>query len=619
MTPAALAALACPSCRRRSDAHGEATTDDAIGRGRLACTGCGLQIPVIDGFALFTEPQMSAEQVSPAALRDLASRLFGEPADYDAYRTAKYDRGLWEAYAAFHPFNESTRAAEPLLATLAAHLKPGDLILDAWGRTGWTGEWLAGLFPDHQVISVWEGDSSVLGYRGFRHWLGQGRRAPNLDIVFVPPNRPLPFADDSFGVVYGLDCLHRYDLYPFAGECLRVARPDAALLFAHIHLTNAEPDPFFERGCRQIHGDDYRAWLDQVLTADQRRGWVLSEAALFDAGPGDDLNDDPDMDHYNGAVLIADPARAVMVAPPASEPGPPCRFLLNPLFRLRLAQGLARIDDDHLMGEVKHLLDRHPIYRSRLPATPMTLSEMDWLIVCLALTGHTRSQIDAMTGRRAMGGLIAAEVLLPVAVSRQAFDLQRFHANQLPPGDPEGRLQRLLQDLHHQRTAAIDLPDGSSLTGEDLAGAVEATMSLLDQEGFAPGDDLALAAVDGPLDFIILLAGLATGLCVALPVLGAPTAGPRLVADEAFSDRLAALIDSAQPSPAVRTGGSLSLMVDGQAVRLDAGWLIEVAGSLRHGGGSDRSMAAGFGRLNTLLFCLMRLFAHEPVAFAGRA
>ena len=616
MTPTALSVLACPSCRRGYQAEGQVSDNGALVLGRLTCQACGLQIPVLDGFALFTEPRMTADQVAPTALREMTERLFGAPGDYDDYRVAKFDRGLQESYAAFQPFNESTRAAEPLLATLAAHLRPGDVILDMWGRTGWSGEWLAGLFPDHHVISLWEGDASVLGYRGFRHWLGQGRRARNLDILFVPPNRPLPFADHSVGVVYGLDCLHRYDLYPFAGECLRVARPDGALLFAHLHLTNAEPDPFFERGCRQIHGRDYRAWLDQALLADQRRGWVLSEATLFEAAPGEALQDDPGMDHYNGAVLIADPARSRLSVPTPADPGPRGRFLLNPLFRLRPSRGDALVDDGHNGGEVGRLLDRHPIYRARLPSAPVPLADLEWLTLALALTGSTRAQIDTLTGGGALGALIAAELLLPVSVSRAAVDLQRFHANQLPPGDRERGLERLLRQLQDQPSAAIDLPDGSSLSGADLSLAVRAAMILLERAGLAPGAALALAAPAGPVDFILLLAGLSAGLEVVLN--GAGDAGPeRTFADaETFAEDLGALIDQGPTPMPTQPGGAVSLVTGGQTIRLDAVWLLEAAGSLRHAVGTERPTIYRFGAANTLLFCLMRLLKGEAIVFA---
>ncbi|MBI5941343.1 MAG: hypothetical protein HY859_13040 [Caulobacterales bacterium] len=646
MQRAILPTLACPTCRRGLELHGHADATGEIRQGHLNCTTCGLHIPVVEGFPLFTEPRMHSGQVSAPALEALSQQLFGDPAGYLEYRARKDERDLWEAYAAFQPFNESTRAAEPLLETLAAHLRPGDVILDVWGRTGWSGEWLAGLFPQNRVMSLWEGDSSVLGYRGFRHWLGSDRRAANLDILFAPPNRPLPFRDGAFGAIYALDSLHRYDLYPFAGECLRVARPDAVLLFAHLHLSNAEPDPFFERGCRQLHGRDYRAWLDGVLAGGRRQGWVLSEADLFNARAGDRLSDSPDTAHYNGAVLIADPARAPMIAPAPDAPDPDCRFLVNPLLRLRPGRGDLVVDPTLRNGEVGRLLSRHPVYQRRLPAQPLGVSPLDWLIMCLALTGHTRARIDAAIGpRRAtpiddpLARLIAAEVLLPVKVSPNAHAMQRFHANQLPVGEPGRLLSRRLETLRDDPGPAVTLPDGACLTGGDFARAVAATVRLLEEEGLRPGDRLGLRATTDPLAFILLVAGMAAGLdieigvrpdgsperALALVIPGAGEEPPvegrylRLSGDDgALAERLGPLLAADIAPPQVQAGGHLEMSLGGQWVALETALLVEASASLRHVAGADRRIIGDFGALDALLFCFVALFRRDELTFCSR-
>src|SRR5690606_37784862 len=97
----------------------------------------------------------------------------------------KQRRGNFVLYAAFQPFNESTRALYPLLPLLRETLRPGDIILDTWCRTGYSAAWLAGLFTEQQVIALWEGYSNVLGYRGFRYWLHEGKRPANLHILFT--------------------------------------------------------------------------------------------------------------------------------------------------------------------------------------------------------------------------------------------------------------------------------------------------------------------------------------------------------------------------------------------------------------------------------------------------
>lgn len=636
MKRSTLECLACPSCRGAYRLHSDESRDGETVLGHLGCPTCGMFIPVIHGFPLFTEARFHAGQVSREALTDLERALFATPTVYEAYRRQKDERNLWEAYAAFQPFNESSRAAAPLLPTLAAHLRPGDVILDVWGRTGWSGEWLAGLFPDHRVISLWEGDSSVLGYRGFHYWLGQGRRAPNLDILFVPPNRPLPFRDGAFGVIYALDCLHRYDVYPFAGECLRAARPDAALLFAHLHLSNSEPDPFFQRGCRQIHGADYRAWLDGLLDGDGREGWVFSEADLFAMQPGDRLTDAPDTPHYNGAVLIADPARTLVEMPPPPPLAPDSRLLVNPLLRLRPARGDLVVDRALHAGEVARLLERHPVYDQRLPTGPLALTETDWVVLGLAITGRPLSRIAEALGippetlAPRVDRLTRAEVLRPVALSAAAHDLQRFHANQSSPTRGDRLLAQRLEALATDVAPALRLPDGAELTGQDLAGAITAARAVLGQAGLAPGDTLDLQPTDGALAFILLLAALASGLEVRLgaqrttagvfTILSGETATatpPKALTLGAVAERIDGLLDAGlAPTPA-QPGGAITLPVEGRPCRLDAALLMEAAAALRHVTGPDRCPESGFGAPGGLLYVLIALLRPEAVAFSG--
>ncbi len=248
MKRAFLPRLACPSCRTAYDlTEHEATGDDVLS-GFLTCRCCAIVVPIVKGFPLFTEPRLHAGQTDPAALAALEADLFGTESDYLEYRQRKLERETLEIYAAFQPFNESTRAFEPVLDVFAGAVRPGDLILDPWCRSGWTAAWLAELFPEQTIVACWEGDKSVLGYRGFGHWFAASRRPQNVEIAFVDPARGLPFADGAFAAVYALDAFHRFSLIPFAGDILRVAKPSAVLALAHLHLTNSEPEPYFDRG-----------------------------------------------------------------------------------------------------------------------------------------------------------------------------------------------------------------------------------------------------------------------------------------------------------------------------------------------------------------------------------
>lgn len=248
----------------------------------------------------------------------------------------------------------------PLLPLLRETLRPGDIILDTWCRTGWSGELLAGLFPEQRVISIWEGNSNVLGYKGFAHWLGEGPRAANLDIIFTHPDHALPLANNSVRVVHGLDSLHRYRHASFIPECLRVCADDGVLVFPHIHLSNSEPEPFFERGCQHYHGREWKAWLDKTLAGTSRSAWVLSEAALFEAEQDFTLTDQSDTTHCNGLVLIADKKHQGSVLAPCPFPALSARsrLVLNPLLDINLHQCEVTHNAESLAGQASDMMAR---------------------------------------------------------------------------------------------------------------------------------------------------------------------------------------------------------------------------------------------------------------------
>jgi uncharacterized protein YbaR (Trm112 family) len=510
--------LACPSCRVGYELAAHEEIGDEIALGFLRCPHCAITIPVLDGLVLFTEPLLHAGLATKPVLADMALRLFGSAAAFDEYRRDKLRRGVLESYAAFAPFNESTRVIEPILPHAVAGLRDADRILDTWCRTGWSGEWLAGRFPAQRVVSIWEGNSSVMGYRGFRHLLGPGQRARNLDIVFCDLEKPLPFRDAAFGMVHAYDSLHRYSLYPFASECLRVARADAAVVFPHLHLSNSEPDPFFERGCHQRHGRDYRAWLDRV-TDDRRRGWVLSEGAVFNGPDIAELVDEPDTGHYNGMVAIL-PQSSLSPMAMTSARGAR-RFVVSPLFRISPARTNAHVSPGLFDGAIGHLLARHPIYQARLPNGPVDLSEHALLALLLATIGMREDAINAAVmpapGQvsSALDAMVDCELLRPAEISDAAHRLQRFHSNQLPVRDGgilEGFWSRIAGCAHE----LLILADGDGYGGTELVRYAASVAALLHERGLAPGAWLAVGAGAHPLLLLAAIAAASSGFNVSV-------------------------------------------------------------------------------------------------------
>jgi hypothetical protein len=439
--------------------------------------------------------------------------LLGTEDQYRTYRKRKFERGEMEIYAAFHPFNESLRATEPLLPAIAAGLKPGDIILEPWARTGWTAAWLAARFPEQRIVALWEGDSSVLGYKGFAYWFDQRTRPENLDVLFVHPDRGLPFHDGAVGAVFSHDCFHRFGVDTFGAELLRVARQDAPIVLAHTHLSNSEPDPFFARGGAIRHGADYRNWLDRICAGTSRHGWIWSEGDLF--GAEQLPPDSPNMSHYNALIFMARPD-----ALNAEQSVVPCadnrRLLLNPLYRLQPTRSVARVERAHLDSMVGHMLDRHPVYVPRLGTATLNLSALDWLLICEIACATRFVDLPRELGlselevSEHLAALEESDLVLPVYASAAMTDLQRFHANQLPPTSEFLDLTELC------RRSTLSGPDGFELAAAELVTSAELLSAVLRKAGLGPGTRLLLGKAEHPLALIVLIAALGAGSDVDL-------------------------------------------------------------------------------------------------------
>lgn len=500
--------LVCPACR--CGLHPQVWQADALRilSGYLQCPTCAIVTPVVEGFVLFTEPCLHPGQATPAALARLADRLFGSAADFQRLLRERRARGGCEVYAAFQPFNEAMRVIEPLLPWLRPRVPArGGAILDLWCRSGWSAQWLAGCFPDTPVVAMWEGAHSVLGYKGWRHLMGPGQRRDNLDVVFSDPRRPLPFAEAAFSLVYSHDLLHRHGWQPLAGESLRVADPDGAVLHTHLHLSNSEPEPFFQRGCQQEHGRDWRAWLDGVEAASRtagrpRRGWVLGESTLFSAAAPIPLDDAPDTPDYNGLLLVL-PADAA-ADDPADTAWPwtaGWRQLPNPLLRLSAAACEARVHAAALGGGVPGLLRQHPVWAVRLPARGLRLDATDWALLALCAAGVDGGMLrecvdDADGAARRFARFHRHEVLHAAPVDRTTLHLQAVHALladrlEVSDGSPEACRMRIAQWLDGWSAAAgrtvLALADGDGLDGAGARLVFDAVQRWLAGAAAEPG------------------------------------------------------------------------------------------------------------------------------------
>jgi len=524
MLPTLARVLACLLCRRSLDLRGR-----TCGGEPLRCDSCGTKVPVFGGFVFFPERDIHDGGDTDGWLGPVLPDPHGQLEAYAQHLAERARRGLRDRYAAFRPFNESSRTFLSFLPLLRRVLRPGDLILDTWNRSGWTGDLLAGLFPEQQVVSVWEGDRDVLGTRGFRYWLSEGERADNLDVVFTDLRTdPLPFRDGTFAFVHGLDTLHRYPLHTLVPELLRVTKPGAPILLPHVHLTNSEPEPFFERGERQLHGTDYRRRLGYVLREDERVAVVLGERSLFEAqrsGALPVVADEAETADYNALVGVVPPDW--VGARLAPEPGLPAdaeladaALLPNPLVRVDPGTGELAVDDPD------DLLPRHPVYAERLTTgLPPRLDPRARQVVAAAGRGATPAEIAGRLGvsvaslRPVLEELRAQELVGVHRLSAGCRRLQRYHASgALDPLLAEDDLptlwRRAVRD-HGERPYLVDDRDGSVFTYADADALVGALSHRLAAAGLEPGERVAFWGPIHPEAVLLFWAAAHRGLVFA--------------------------------------------------------------------------------------------------------
>ena len=152
--------------------------------------------------------------------------ILNDSGRYELFLKQKTRRPMQDIYACFQPFNEATKALLPFLKKLKTEVEDGDYILNLWDRSGWITNLLAGLFPKQKIITTWEGNKDVLGYRGFHFWT---KNLKNVEILFCDLNNPLPFKDKSIKFSIGFDALHRFDFKSLIQE---LTRDDLEFLFS---------------------------------------------------------------------------------------------------------------------------------------------------------------------------------------------------------------------------------------------------------------------------------------------------------------------------------------------------------------------------------------------------
>ncbi|WP_462249546.1 class I adenylate-forming enzyme family protein [Ekhidna sp.] len=472
--------------------------------GYLECPNCTISTPIVNGIKFFNETDISIHSDPYTETDRIKSNIESKRNDYEKFISAKISKGLVDPYSAFQPFNESSRAFYPFINLLVDKvLKPGDVILDTWCRTGWSGYFLASMFPEQHVISIWEGNQDVLGYQGFDFWYSEERRPKNLEIVYHDLGKKLPIEDNAIKFVYGLDTLHRYDQSVLVSELLRVTSEDGVIIWPHIHLTNSDPAPFFERGERQLHGLDYQRFFDRVLRNKSKKAYVLSEPAMFSLSSEQILESTPDTVDYNAIIAVLPESLIGSTLAPfcyENEDFNRLYTLVNPYLKIDLNNQNVVLDPEHLNGVVGVMLDRHPIYHRKIEgAHNYRLSELQTKIIYLAENGYSNSEIIhslRITENdffEAVKQLSEVEIVHILPLVANAVNLQQFHGAKRAPSAP------FKHTLTQQRTKSgksftsqaviINDEDGSELFYNDTSFLIENIQSLL-LEKTSPGDCL---------------------------------------------------------------------------------------------------------------------------------
>lgn len=501
----------CPACRSPVEAITQQGDDEHLIYGLLACYRCYTGTPVLAGFVHIDQPQLLDHILSLEELQALEHKITPRLARYGEVLQQSASRS-YDTYAAFQPFNESTRALYPLLDTLRQQLNPGDVILDTWCRTGFNGALLAGLFPEQQIISIWEGNSGVLAYEGYRYWLGQDQRPSNWTIVFTHPSSGLPFLDESIDLLHGLDSMHRYSFSPFLGDCLRVVKKTGALVFPHIHLSNSEPEPFFQRGGVQLHGQRYRAYFDKVLACSGRQAFVLSELDLFNIRTETRLKDQADTAHYNGFIAVLPAGVEPLLHPTLPKIRDEDCLLPNPLLEIDPRTGRVRVDGERMSSGAAEMLARHPCYDQHLQQVlPAALSKRQAMIWHWLQTGATwgetqaKLQLSPAEAQAELDLLVQSDIVQAVPIGEAMSRLQHFYVNRCTSTALSQQCFTALWQGIAAAYADRDLlrsEDGSAFNAADSSHVVSALTALLAAREIGSGSRVALIAA--PLALAIL-------------------------------------------------------------------------------------------------------------------
>ncbi|CAM1364985.1 class I adenylate-forming enzyme family protein [Tenacibaculum xiamenense] len=429
---------------------------------------------------------------------------------YENFLKQKKRRPNYDLYACFQPFNESLKALYPFLKEIKKNIRKDDVILNLWDRSGWLTNLLCGFFPDQKIITTWEGNKDVLGYKGYHYWMSKNE---NLDILFCNLNKPLPLNTNSISHVIGLDVLHRFDQLLLLKELNRITNDQGCIIFPHVHLSNSQPTPFFERGGKQIHGNDYVEAFDYLLPSAYRKCFVLSEPKLFEENDikrneSIELKSTPNTNDYNALIALLphdwNKKELSYFSMKNLDDVKNSRTIINSLLNISLHQSKVSIDYNYFNGAMKSFLERHPIYEQRIyNLNNYTLSELAIKIIYLSQRGLKVQDIINFTNEQEtnilheLNSLEKLGLLQVLPISETAIRLQNYFMTQefISP-----QSEQTVKDLwanavsaYANNIAIISLEENSEFTYDDCNEIVKQIISKFLESGLKKGDKIIIS------------------------------------------------------------------------------------------------------------------------------
>lgn len=467
-------------------------------------------IPKFNNLFFYNEVYKFSGDLSEKKINSI-DKLANDQFSYETFLQQKSRRPNFDPYACFQPFNEAVKALYPFLKHLRLQVKKGDVILNLWDRSGWLTSLLSGLFPDQHVITTWEGNKDVLGYKGYSFWMKENK---NVSILFCDLNKPLPIVDGSIAFSIGLDTLHRFDQQLLLHELMRVVKTDGAIIFPHVHLSNSEPSPFFERGGKRIHSKDYDVIFHHLTKNTNWKGFIFSELDLFRANDIEgsssiSVKSNSDTSDYNALIALLpiswtdiNLSAFTLSDIPEIENS---YLLINSLVKINLNQQSVFIDPGQMGGAVGELLQRHPWYLERIKKlNDYQISELATKLIYLANKGFTVKEIINTINiepNKLLEELSILEnigLLQVLPVSFDGFRLQYYlMTQQYLISKSEQNLKTLWQNSvlqYPQNIALVSLLDDSEITYKDCDEIIKNIITTLYKNNLKKGDRVIICS-----------------------------------------------------------------------------------------------------------------------------